>query len=108
MTIFGIFLAAYLSINFTSVFWDGDVDKGMLCVLYIRDFCSIPLSLEVKSLAAVPSCPVSEGTHQQRGLSPWERKLVAAQNVLFNQELFLQVGGALSRTVSSVCLSSLI
>ncbi|KAL5463643.1 hypothetical protein EMCRGX_G032558 [Ephydatia muelleri] len=45
---------------------------------------------EVDSLSAIPKPPLL-ANQQQKTLPLWEEKLVAAQNILFNQELFFQL-----------------
>ena len=49
-----------------------------------------PFLVEVDSLSAIPKPPLL-ANQQQKTLPLWEEKLVAAQNILFNQELFFQV-----------------
>jgi hypothetical protein len=53
---------------------------------------SISVCVDMPSLDSVGSSSLEEFSRRHHGnLPPWEKKLVAAQNVLFNQELFTMV-----------------
>ena len=47
--------------------------------------------LEMAALSSLQACPTEQLSQKRGHLPSWEQQLIAAQNVLFNQELFTQV-----------------
>lgn len=56
--------------------------------------------VDVPSLDSIGSSSLEEFSRKHYGhLPPWEKKLVAAQNVLFNQELFTTVSTTIAYNI---------